>query len=132
MYAVEEFGKVVVLKDCFNRKEDRSNPHIKNYYYEVSNHELYNAFRIGIMFCLDYLRKHLTQNDIRDASIILFSSDRTEEIESLKNDFQKRLKNDYSFESKLLIFVFNMVGKYKETISTASEIKTLIESLLDN
>jgi hypothetical protein len=74
----------------------------------------------------------LTQNDIRDASIISFSSDRTEEIESLKNDFQKRLKNDYSFESKLLIFVFNMVGKYKETISTASEIKTLIESLLDN
>lgn len=110
-------------KDAFNGKR---------YYYEVTNRDLCNSFRRGIIFCLDYLRKNLTAIDLRDICVYSFSSDITGEIEFLKRNFQKRLEYDYSFESRLVLFVSNLVSRHKLTLSDNDEIKQVLESLIDN
>jgi hypothetical protein len=114
-------------------KKDKIQPGFqKKYYHEVLNHELYETLRIALVFCLDYLRKHVTEDDMRNLSVYSFSSDKTEDIKAFRNNFNKILKNDYSFEVSLQLFAANLLGKFRSSISETSDFKELTESLLGN
>jgi hypothetical protein len=74
----------------------------------------------------------VTDNDIRDFSVQSFGSDKTKDIESFRNNFDKRLKNDYRFEVGIKVFASNIAGKFRHSICNSIKFKELVESLLVN